>query len=38
MKSAPEVKLSKLIMWNLISLDGFFEGTEPWSLDVPIPL
>jgi dihydrofolate reductase len=25
--------LSKLIMWNLISLDGFFEGTEPWSLD-----
>jgi dihydrofolate reductase len=33
MKSAPEVKLSKLIMWNLISLDGFFEGTEPWSLD-----
>ena len=20
-------------MWNLISLDGFFEGTEPWSLD-----
>jgi dihydrofolate reductase len=31
--SLPEVKLSKLIMWNLISLDGFFEGTEPWSLD-----
>lgn len=20
-------------MWNLISLDGFFEGDEPWSLD-----
>jgi dihydrofolate reductase len=20
-------------MWNLISPDGFFEGTEPWSLD-----
>ncbi len=28
-----EVMLRKLIMWNLISLDGFFEGTEPWSLD-----
>lgn len=25
--------MSKLIMWNLISLDGFFEGVEPWSLD-----
>lgn len=25
--------MSKLIMWNLVSLDGFFEGTEPWSLD-----
>jgi len=25
--------MSKLIMWNLISLDGFFEGVEPWSLE-----
>ena len=20
-------------MWNLITLDGFFEGPEPWDLD-----
>jgi dihydrofolate reductase len=25
--------MSKLIMWNLISLDGFFEGPESWALD-----
>ena len=25
--------MRKLIMWNLITLDGFFEGLEPWSLD-----
>jgi dihydrofolate reductase len=25
--------MRKLIMWNLITLDGFFEGTESWSLD-----
>ena len=24
--------MAKLIMWNLITLDGFFEATEPWSL------
>ena len=24
--------MRRLIMWNLITLDGFFEGTEPWSL------
>jgi len=23
----------KLIMWNLVSLDGFFEGPRPWELD-----
>jgi len=25
--------LSKLIMWNLVTLDGFFEGGAPWDLD-----
>ena len=23
----------KLIMWNLITLDGFFEGTKSWEID-----
>lgn len=25
--------MRKLVMWNLMTLDGFFEGEEPWSLD-----
>lgn len=25
--------MRRLIMWNVITLDGFFEGPEPWSLD-----
>jgi dihydrofolate reductase len=25
--------MSKLIMWNLITLDGFFEGAKSWELD-----
>lgn len=25
--------MRKLVMWNLQTLDGYFEGTEPWSLD-----
>ena len=25
--------MTKLIMWNLISLDGFFEGAKNWDLD-----
>lgn len=25
--------MSRLIMWNLITLDGFFEGAKPWDLD-----
>lgn len=24
--------MSKLIMWNLVTLDGFFEGTKNWEL------
>ncbi|WP_053975470.1 dihydrofolate reductase family protein [Mangrovimonas xylaniphaga] len=24
--------MRKLIMWNLITLDGYFEGNEPWDL------
>jgi dihydrofolate reductase len=27
------VALSRLIMWNLITLDGFFEGAKSWELD-----
>ncbi len=25
--------MSKLIVWNLVSLDGYFEGSKPWDLD-----
>lgn len=25
--------MRKLIMWNVISLDGYFEGAKPWDLD-----
>src|SRR5690606_15568351 len=25
--------MGRLIMWNLISLDGMFEGPKPWTLD-----
>lgn len=25
--------MRKLIMWNVISLDGYFEGKQPWELD-----
>ncbi len=25
--------LRKLIMWNVISLDGYFEGSKPWDLN-----
>ena len=25
--------MTKLIMWNLLSLDGFFEGAKSWDLD-----
>jgi dihydrofolate reductase len=25
--------MRELIMWNLVTLDGFFEGTKPWDLD-----
>ena len=25
--------MRKLIMWNLMTVDGYFEGSEPWSLD-----
>jgi len=23
----------KLIMWNMLSLDGYFEGPQSWSID-----
>ena len=26
-------KMPRLIMWDLITLDGFFEGTKSWDLD-----
>src|SRR5271170_7931076 len=25
--------MSRLIMWNLITLDGFFDGAQNWALD-----
>ncbi|HEX2081150.1 MAG TPA: dihydrofolate reductase family protein [Longimicrobium sp.] len=25
--------MRKLIMWNMVTLDGFFEGTRPWDID-----
>jgi len=25
--------MRKLIMWNVITLDGFFEGSKPWDLE-----
>lgn len=25
--------MRKLIMWNLVTLDGFFDGEKPWGLD-----
>lgn len=25
--------MKKLIMWNVVTLDGYFEGTEPWDLN-----
>ena len=25
--------MAKLIVWNLITLDGYFEGEKPWDLD-----
>src|SRR3954468_6958187 len=25
--------MKKLIMWNVITLDGYFEGKEPWDLE-----
>ena len=25
--------MGKLIMWNLMTLDGRFEGPQPWDLD-----
>jgi len=28
-----ELAMSKLIMWNLMTLDGFFDGAENWALD-----
>src|SRR5690606_12604746 len=27
-----EEKLGKLIVWNIASVDGYFEGAEPWDL------
>ncbi len=24
--------MRKLILWNVITLDGYFEGNEPWDL------
>jgi hypothetical protein len=26
--------MAKLIVWNILSLDGFFEGEKKWDLDL----
>ena len=26
--------MRKVIMWNMVTLDGYFEGREPWDLDL----
>lgn len=31
--SLEAVVMRKLIVWNLMTLDGYFEGPAPWSLD-----
>ena len=28
-----ENEMGKLIMWNMVTLDGFFEGPKPWDID-----
>lgn len=28
--------MRKLIVWNLMTLDGYFEGTKPWDIDFHI--
>jgi len=28
-----EPGMRRLIMWNTMTLDGFFEGAQPWALD-----
>ena len=25
--------MGEIVMWNLITLDGYFEGTKKWNLD-----
>lgn len=30
--SVTEMKMRRLLAWNVMTLDGYFEGTEPWSL------
>lgn len=25
--------MRKLVVWNLMTLDGYFEGTKPWDID-----
>ena len=25
--------MRRLLVWNVMTLDGYFEGQEPWSLD-----
>src|SRR5688572_3213798 len=25
--------MARLIVWNLMTVDGYFEGTQPWSID-----
>ena len=25
--------MRKLVVWNLMTLDGYFEGSKPWDID-----
>jgi hypothetical protein len=27
------MEMRKLVVWNLMTLDGYFEGTKPWDID-----
>jgi dihydrofolate reductase len=28
-----DTEMRKLVVWNLMTLDGYFEGTKPWDID-----
>src|SRR5439155_870588 len=32
-QSGGRILMRKLIMWNMVTLDGFFEGPKSWDID-----